>query len=1023
VRSERSGLIESPGVWFFRGILRSHGYDHVTLCPMLGKQVTPTSWLLGDFVIPFSRLLGKNEPLGEESCFRGRIVTDNNLPTDGASEDCLVNVEYTHPCFAEAVGLDLPACEPFAGVETRPIAVSKLAHFGWRPPKFSGSICQGSNSPGELFHGLSEEPIRSISQRLLSEVAAIGLLDRSAVESLGKECGQNSEMLPLLFSAGLPNTVLHALDEIEKQIKDAEPREDLPDRVSAMKSLVTLLSEYLFDRKGRRPGWSEVDSCSGDPTHRAHSEKVTGQLSVFLHLMSKGQLVKSMSLGERGNHVSTPGQANELCDEQDDLIRFDDEDSKTFLGSIGRFSHMHVGNQSSNLKDSSVNISFVSHLVSCGLLTDDFRWFKSSLAAKMEKDEQPAARRPSCFLKSANDEEGSSLLFLSIAFGCSLDIVTCLLEHGAQPSLKDIEAAALTDQPHTLLLLLRHSSICLQALQMSRYSESVKTIFEHMHAQQKQLDSRMRQEAGPFMSRLFKNIVACALSARRCRSPRIDACSKTLSELLVGNVLLGALERTQHFLSARKGSLHERTSKVGIDSADREQEKEFASQSLVDRLPSPVLNEALLKVENDVSVLLLLIEDFLMSKDLSDSASGLALLSTTMKRLPDVLHSAKFAGYGMPGLVSLHESLASSRLESLIARYSDGPDANDDIPCPLICCPKKHTAALHITRHSSFRCDLCGSGIDRGRPMHGCRECDWDACEACTDKAESGVIKCYAIKKLAQECKGLFVDNRGDDSVSCDPELSGVLAHLADRDVESARNLGAMLATPGVVTMHQFVSYVLPSLHNVLLGRNLEIAPSAQILKDKSGHQSKKLRVGAGAYGLTPVSSLLSGGDGVKVTRDLARAIVDAKVPSLLDVKKVKAEAFFFSRVNPDLEERKRCEEFDSSIKSSELVRRLHQVLSFYERLPCDETSKKLKDAGAAIPPGSELQALTKPIELHLFSSSADGCPPFTMKELRVDVEPMVSARDLETFILKNSAVGHSGYAEYCQRFVQMITC
>ena len=31
--------------------------------------------------------------------------------------------------------------------------------------------------------------------------------------------------------------------------------------------------------------------------------------------------------------------------------------------------------------------------------------------------------------------------------------------------------------------------------------------------------------------------------------------------------------------------------------------------------------------------------------------------------------------------------------------------------------------------------------------MHGCRECDWDACEDCTDKAEAGIVKWKYIKE------------------------------------------------------------------------------------------------------------------------------------------------------------------------------------------------------------------------------------------------------------------------------------
>jgi len=72
---------------------------------------------------------------------------------------------------------------------------------------------------------------------------------------------------------------------------------------------------------------------------------------------------------------------------------------------------------------------------------------------------------------------------------------------------------------------------------------------------------------------------------------------------------------------------------------------------------------------------------------------------------------------------------ASTATTPTRASSSSEKDAGADGICHIVKCPKGHVSALHITRHSSFRCDICGSGVERGRPMHGCRECDWDACE------------------------------------------------------------------------------------------------------------------------------------------------------------------------------------------------------------------------------------------------------------------------------------------------------
>ena len=42
--------------------------------------------------------------------------------------------------------------------------------------------------------------------------------------------------------------------------------------------------------------------------------------------------------------------------------------------------------------------------------------------------------------------------------------------------------------------------------------------------------------------------------------------------------------------------------------------------------------------------------------------------------------------------------------------------------------------------------------------MHGCRECDWDACETCTDKLEGGTVKWGHILELAVACRKVLDD-------------------------------------------------------------------------------------------------------------------------------------------------------------------------------------------------------------------------------------------------------------------------
>ena len=61
--------------------------------------------------------------------------------------------------------------------------------------------------------------------------------------------------------------------------------------------------------------------------------------------------------------------------------------------------------------------------------------------------------------------------------------------------------------------------------------------------------------------------------------------------------------------------------------------------------------------------------------------------------------------------------------------------------CSSLCSSQAHAASLHLTRHASFRCDVCGKGVQIGKVMFGCRRCDWDICEQCVDKREGGKWK------------------------------------------------------------------------------------------------------------------------------------------------------------------------------------------------------------------------------------------------------------------------------------------
>ena len=77
--------------------------------------------------------------------------------------------------------------------------------------------------------------------------------------------------------------------------------------------------------------------------------------------------------------------------------------------------------------------------------------------------------------------------------------------------------------------------------------------------------------------------------------------------------------------------------------------------------------------------------------------------------------------------------------DDFVMRTGGKKSAKRSVKC--LRCPKNHPAEFHFTSHSSFRCDTCGSKVEEGQPMYGCRRCDWDECEECTNKGLGGKVK------------------------------------------------------------------------------------------------------------------------------------------------------------------------------------------------------------------------------------------------------------------------------------------
>ncbi|MEM7316915.1 MAG: hypothetical protein AAF497_27605, partial [Planctomycetota bacterium] len=235
-----------------------------------------------------------------------------------------------------------------------------------------------------------------------------------------------------------------------------------------------------------------------------------------------------------------------------------------------------------------------------------------------------------------------------------------------------------------------------------------------------------------------------------------------------------------------------------------------------------------------ISVLLSLAETLLWSNDEDSVAAGLTILHATLEGTPLSDLSCEIERYGLRDLMSAHELIAGRHIAEIKNRLSNTKKSKADseavaeasrtnkkrprqhlatcTPCAddgVVLCPKSHVAERHLTKHSSFRCDLCGKGVQRDRPMHGCRECDWDACETCTNQVEGGIVKWGYILELAVTCRKLLdgqpegnastsaavmnVDETFDDSkVSALPDFETLASRLRSREKDSAGELASL---------------------------------------------------------------------------------------------------------------------------------------------------------------------------------------------------------------------------------------
>jgi hypothetical protein len=652
--------------------------------------------------------------------------------------------------------------------------------------------------------------------------------------------------------------------------------------------------------------------------------------------------------------------------------------------------------------------------------------------------------KASSMLRGVVDDEGTPILILAIKLGCSVDLLIHLIQHGASVGKDSLNIAATTNQPKALSLLLQHIAYEEGSIDLELCSPEIRRLLILTKSRQEELSKRMEDAAGGFMGQLLLKLMDLGLSSRQIHIAQIDKCSKSICEMLVGNVLLRALQGNQTATTLAEDGKHN-DEQGQIDPSRMLVENEGCSlrlsQGLLGILPPSLFRDVLFHEVGNITKFFLLCEDYLCSKDMADVAAGLTMLSLTLSKFPQMKLSSEVERFGICEFVSNHKVLSSNRIADILSKELNiGLDvsaslsvSNDDarctsVPSSFVLCPKKHKATLHITPHSSFQCDICTSAVPKGEYIFGCRQCDYDECLQCTLRDEKRTLCVQmTIRELASECyrilsgEGKAASHVTDLILNTDSskeELKSLTLRLLQRDVHVMKDLGNFLTIPGRISIHEFLTIILPSLHASMVGSTA----NNDVYKG-SIHKSKKARSSRGS----PDDSLdarlhfcreaLHRMNSHRTGAKCKSASTEVKI----EINEKMKYSALVDKDNDDDDDN--CEKLDLSYCTgfSELLRRLHQILTFYENVSVmaasDEKSKEQRSAGG----NSDLHDLTKPMGLILLPLSYENSETSLNSQSVIYAEPLIPLTELQLHVVRAHRINDDAYISYCQWYVSVV--
>ena len=1142
--SEKSGLIESAVVWFLNGIIRSHGFDHTSLMSFIAKSVTPQSWRVGDIVTHKSTSPPLSSTTGSPaaSSMIGRVVADSsNLPASSSTtinrQHSTVAIEFISRDFADAVGVKLTNTST-PSIETRRVKTSKLVHT---TAIHGSSLRFPSNQDAEAKHeknlvdhgpaGFSDSIelfSTSLNEKVPLDIEAIRCLDRAAIEVLARQCRKSSDTLASMFAAGLPDAIMEAISIIERQMNSLEPKDELPDNLTALGNLAVALTEQLYGSSLQLYDQEDMETDENDsqtlmpwqnaPRNVQNREQVRSQarsnvnnvgqrqslreegdsqLLATLH-QRQNMLVSMISRASRVNgsgasdgsevvfepfgqipHVFAQPRSSSpfRFDGSNDLLDYDQhEQARSFTDSplnladettLSDDKKVHQNIDEEKCEENSLypvlrcygSISsvppygtkkqggaafavFVRHLILCGVIFNSAQWTEALIVDHIKKYHTVSQLKTSSILRGVVDDEGTPILILAIKLGCSVDLISRLIKYGVSIGRESVIFAAATNQPKTLLLLLQHTAYEEGSIDLELCSPEIRRLLILIKSRQVELSKRMEDTAGGFMARLLVKLMEVGLSSRQMHTPRIDKCSKIICEILVGNVLLRALQgnykATSHVEDGTNDVLFKQFNHPGVLKNERYSTR--LSQGLLGALPPSLYRDFLFADVGNITKFFLLCEDYLCTKDMADVASGLTFLSLTLSKFPQIKSSSEMDRFGICEFVSNHKVLSSNRIADILSKElnigldvsATLSDSNDTARCTevassVVLCPKKHKTTVHITPHSSFRCDICTFAVPKGEYMFGCRQCDYDECLHCTLRNEKRTLSVQmVIRELASECYRTLsgegndackVTDRISDAESAQQqELKSLNLRLLQRDVLVMKDLGNYLNIPGRITIHEFLTIILPSLHASMVGHTAN--NDGEKGHKGTNHRSKKARASRGA-----TDDFLD--SRMKFYKEALRQMISNR----MGMKCNSGTSSVKTELNDKLDSALFEEDFDDDDDIgdkldlsrcpglSELLRRLHQIITFYENVPVLTASNDKASVQNSAGGNGDLHELIKPLGIMLLPFYENSG---TTIQSVIYAEPLIPLAELQLHVIRAHRISDDAYISYCQWFVNV---